>query len=209
MLRVHDLVFGYPGMRPWTFSFEVPKGESLAVVGPSGAGKSTLLNLIAGFERPQTGTVSWDGRDITHIRPSDRGVSLLSQSNHLFEHLTAAKNIDLGMAPNRRPTEAEVQARNDAMGELGIEGLQDRLVTELSGGQQQRVALARCLVSAKPIVLLDEPFSALDDDARKDAQRAVATLLQHGKTLVFVTHQLEDVGALNSEVMSLDTPAKV
>lgn len=203
MLEVIDLRFGYSESSSWTYNLVAHSGRALAIMGASGVGKSTLLNLIAGFEHPHSGVIRWQGQDLVGLSPAKRGVSLLSQGNHLFEHLTAAQNIDLGMAPNRRAAASEVQARDRAMDELGLSGLQDRVVTELSGGQQQRVALARCLVSPRPLVLLDEPFSALDVQARQDARQALRTLMQHGKTLIFSTHEAEDAQALDAQVYQL------
>ena len=203
MLLVDALTFQYPGDRAMRFDVQLPSGGVLAVIGPSGCGKSTFLNLLAGFQKPSAGRVSWAGQDLLG-RPADRrGISMLFQSHNLFDHLTAAQNIDLGSSPNRRPSAVQIQARDEAMECLGIQGLQDRLPGQLSGGQQQRVALARSLVSDRPLVLLDEPFSALDASSRADARAALLTLQSQGKTLVLVTHDPADIALLQAQQYDL------
>ena len=203
MLLVDALTFQYPGDRAMRFDVQLPVGGVLAVTGPSGCGKSTFLNLLAGFQKPSAGRVSWAGQDLLG-RPADqRGISMLFQSHNLFDHLTAAQNIDLGSSPNRRPSAVQIQARDEAMECLGIQGLQDRLPGQLSGGQQQRVALARSLVSDRPLVLLDEPFSALDASSRADARAALLTLQSQGKTLVLVTHDPADIALLQAQQYDL------
>lgn len=208
MLDVNAVEFRYPGGPMLRFELRLLPGECLVVTGPSGVGKSTLLQLIAGFQTPLTGDIRWADQSLLGCAPSQRGASFLFQSNNLFDHLSAAQNIDLGLAPNRKPTHDEIQKRDQAMRRLGIDGLQDRLPESLSGGQQQRVALARALVSDRSLVLLDEPFSALDLNSRQDALDAVKTLQQAGKSIVLVSHYPDDITYLNAQEYALSDPAQ-
>lgn len=149
------------------FTLAVERGERIAVLGPSGAGKSTLLNLIAGFLPPASGSIDIDGQPHTHTPPARRPVSMLFQENNLFNHLTIRQNIALGMHPGLK-LNAEQTAHLRAIAEqMGIDAMLERLPGELSGGQRQRAALARCLVRKQPVLLLDEPFSALDPALRR------------------------------------------
>ncbi len=138
------------------------------MLGPSGAGKSTLLNLIAGFLPPASGSLRINGEVHNATPPAQRPVSMLFQENNLFNHLTVRQNISLGIHPGLKLSREE-QAQVAAMaGQMGIDALLERLPGELSGGQRQRAALARCLVRQQPVLLLDEPFSALDPALRQE-----------------------------------------
>ena len=203
MLDVNAVEFRYPAGPSLRFELRLRPGECLVVTGPSGVGKSTLLQLIAGFQTPQSGDIRWADESLLGRAPSQRGASFLFQSNNLFDHLSAAQNIDLGLAPNRKPSPLDIQKRDQAMRTLGIDDLQDRLPESLSGGQQQRVSLARALVSDRPLVLLDEPFSALDLESRQDALDAVKTLQQSGKAVLLVTHHRDDITYLNAQEYAL------
>jgi thiamine transport system ATP-binding protein len=172
---------------------EVPGGAICAVVGPSGAGKSTLLNVIAGFFMASEGRVLWNGAPTDGLAPGDRPVSIVFQDNNLFPHLTAFRNVALGMRPSLKLAPEEIRAVEDALSRVGLEGLGDRRPGELSGGQQSRVALARVLVRRKPIMLLDEPFSALGPALRTemlDLVKAVAA--ETGATVLMVSHDPDD-----------------
>ncbi|NYI71142.1 iron(III) transport system ATP-binding protein [Naumannella cuiyingiana] len=170
---------------------EVPSGRLLAVLGPSGCGKTTLLRAIAGIARPDAGTIVLGGQTLdgprVHLPPERRGVGLVPQEGALFPHLTVAGNVGFGLRRLARPERAE---RVSAMLELvGLGGLDARGVDELSGGQQQRVALARALAPQPGVVLLDEPFSALDAALRAELRAEVAALLRRiGATALLVTH---------------------
>ncbi|MBT8411313.1 MAG: ATP-binding cassette domain-containing protein, partial [Octadecabacter sp.] len=139
-----------------------------AVIGPSGGGKSTLLSLIAGFQLPDTGRLFWKGADITDSPPGERPVAMLFQDNNLFPHLDSLANVALGAAPIARPDEETRGRARKALDKVGLAGLESRKPGALSGGQQSRVALARLLLTNRPIILMDEPFSALGPSQRRE-----------------------------------------
>lgn len=192
MLTLERLVLTEPGFR-LTADWSVARGEKIAVIGPSGAGKSTLLNAVAGFVIPAEGRILWDGRDLADVAPGARPVSMLFQDQNLFPHLTVAQNIGLGLSPQLRLTSAD-QARIDwALGRVGLDGLGARRLAQLSGGQQGRAALARALLRAQPLLLLDEPFSALGPALKAGMLDLVAEVAaETGAAVVMVTHDPED-----------------
>lgn len=148
--------------------WSLPAGARVAVIGPSGGGKSTLLSAIAGFLAPVAGRVLWQGRDLAPLLPGDRPVSILFQDQNLFPHLSVFDNVALGLSPRLRLT-AEDRARVEAgLDRVGLSGLGGRRPAALSGGQAGRAALARVLLRARPILLLDEPFAALGPALRSE-----------------------------------------
>lgn len=192
MLKLTDVTWLYQHL-PMRFTLSVRQGELIAVLGPSGAGKSTLLNLIAGFLQPANGSIAIDGHDHTRTPPSQRPVSMLFQENNLFTHLTVRQNIGLGMHPGLKLSAAQQQKLRDIAIQMGIDDLLDRLPGELSGGQRQRVALARCLVREQPVLLLDEPFSALDPALRQEMLLLVKEVCERQRlTMLMVSHSVED-----------------
>lgn len=196
MLKLTDITWLYHHL-PMRFSLTVERGEQVAILGPSGAGKSTLLNLIAGFLTPASGSLTIDSVDHTTTPPSRRPVSMLFQENNLFSHLTVAQNIGLGLNPGLKLNAAQQEKMHAIARQMGIDNLMARLPGELSGGQRQRVALARCLVREQPILLLDEPFSALDPALRQEMLTLVSTSCQQQKmTLLMVSHSVEDAARI-------------
>lgn len=196
MLKLTDITWLYHHL-PMRFSLTVERGEQVAILGPSGAGKSTLLNLIAGFLTPASGLLTLDGVDHTTTPPSRRPVSMLFQENNLFSHLTVAQNIGLGLNPGLKLNAAQQKKMHAIAHQMGIDNLMARLPGELSGGQRQRVALARCLVREQPILLLDEPFSALDPALRQEMLTLVSSSCQQQKmTLLMVSHSVEDAARI-------------
>lgn len=163
-----------------------------ALIGPSGAGKSTILNMIAGFCAPQRGRILWDGRDIGGLAPARRPVSILFQDNNLFPHLTVAANLALALT-TRRPTADHLARVAQALEQVGLHGMEARKPAGLSGGQQGRAALARVLLQDRPLMLLDEPFSALGPALRAEMLDLVARLAgERGIAVIMVSHAPED-----------------
>ena len=149
-------------------SISVPEGSLTALLGPSGSGKSTLLRVIAGLEVPDSGRVMINGRDATAVRPQDRGVGFVFQHYAAFKHMTVQSNIAFGLEIRKRP-KAQIKQRVAELLELvHLDGFADRYPAQLSGGQRQRMALARALAVEPKVLLLDEPFGALDARVRKD-----------------------------------------
>ncbi|MGE0798872.1 MAG: ABC transporter ATP-binding protein [Lautropia sp.] len=176
-------------------------GELVALLGPSGCGKSTLLRIVGGFLRQTSGSVLFDGKPVDHLPANRRGVGIVFQNYALFPHLSVAENIRYGLEARGTARQA-CRARVDEMLALiRMEALADRLPRQLSGGQQQRVALARALAVAPSILLLDEPFAALDKDLRLDMQIEIKKLQQlTGVTTVIVTHDQEEALAMADRV---------
>ena len=174
-------------------SLEIPDGSLTALLGPSGSGKSTLLRVIAGLEKPDTGTVNLGGRDVTTLPAHKRGIGFVFQHYAAFKHMTVAKNIAFGLEIRRRP-KSEVKDRVAELIELvHLEGLGDRYPSQLSGGQRQRMALARALAVEPEVLLLDEPFGALDARVRKDLREWLRRLHDEVHvTTVIVTHDQEE-----------------
>lgn len=193
MIHLSQLIFNYQAM-PMQFDLTVAAGEKVAIIGASGAGKSTLLNLIAGFEFADSGIIRLNGEDHTHSQPHLRPVSMLFQENNLFNHLTVEQNIILGLQPNLNITPQQQQQVRLIAEQVGLNDFLKRLPDQLSGGQKQRVALARCLLRDKPILLLDEPFSALDSALRREMLQLLQQICQQkNTTLLMVTHQPQEV----------------
>ncbi len=169
--------------------FEVPSGSLTALLGPSGSGKSTLLRVIAGLDQPDTGTITIDGRDVTHVPPQRRGIGFVFQHYAAFKHLTVRDNVAFGLKIRRRPKD-EVKAKVDNLLEVvGLAGFQGRYPNQLSGGQRQRMALARALAVDPQVLLLDEPFGALDAKVRDDLRAWLRRLHDEVHvTTVLVTH---------------------
>ena len=169
--------------------FEVPSGSLTALLGPSGSGKSTLLRAIAGLDLPDTGTITINGRDVTHIPPQRRGIGFVFQHYAAFKHLTVRDNVAFGLKIRKRPT-AEIKDKVDNLLEVvGLSGFQTRYPNQLSGGQRQRMALARALAVDPQVLLLDEPFGALDAKVREDLRAWLRRLHDEVHvTTVLVTH---------------------
>ena len=175
---------------PMCFNLNVKAGERVAIIGESGAGKSTLLNLIAGFEFPAQGEIWLNDKNHTRSAPYERPVSMLFQENNLFPHLTVQQNLALGLKTSLKLTALEQEKIEQVACSVGLGDYLQRLPNSLSGGQKQRVALARCLLRDKPILLLDEPFSALDQKLRVEMLALIAKLCDKKYlTLLLVTHQ--------------------
>lgn len=214
MLELKDVRFSYPSLSEdktapsFCFNLTVNKGQIVVVEGRSGIGKSTLLNLVAGFLTPHQGKISWQGQDMTSLPPSDRPLSMIFQSNNLFDHLSCRMNIALGLRPSLSLSNDEWRAVDAVMDDLGIGAIKDRKPDDVSGGQQQRVALARALIRAdwqdRDLLLFDEPFSALDRETRLDCIEVVKRILaSKSMAALMVSHDPEDAKRLGADVIAL------
>ncbi|WP_245647557.1 sulfate/molybdate ABC transporter ATP-binding protein [Novosphingobium lentum] len=184
-------------------------GEFIALLGPSGSGKTTLLRIIAGLEFQDGGQVLFSGEDVSNRKVGDRGVGFVFQQYALFRHMTVAQNVAFGLTVKKRrerPKRAEIKARaEELLGLVQLNGLGSRYPGQLSGGQRQRVALARALAIGPKVLLLDEPFGALDAKVRKDLRRWLRELHeQMGLTTIFVTHDQEEALELADRVVVMD-----
>jgi putative spermidine/putrescine transport system ATP-binding protein len=182
-------------------SLDIPKGEFLTFLGPSGSGKSTTLYAVAGFDEPSAGDISIDGRSILATPPHKRNIGMVFQRYTLFPHLSVAENIAFPLRVRGRAA-ADIAKTVKAMLVLvRLEGFEDRLPVQLSGGQQQRVALARALAYDPPVLLMDEPLSALDKKLREEIQVEIRRIHQEtGVTILYVTHDQEEALRLSDRI---------
>ena len=184
------------------------QGQKYAVIGPSGSGKSTLLGVLSGFVPLTKGRLTWQGRDITDLPPGARPMTMLFQDNNLFPHLSVAQNVGLGISPTMRLTQADREQISHALGRVGLQDHMEKRPGALSGGQQSRAALARVLVQARPLVLLDEPFAALGPALRNEMLDLVQNLVAETKAaLIMVTHAPEDVRRIADQVVFVGAAA--
>ncbi len=186
-------------------SISIKPGRKVAMLGPSGAGKSTLLAVIAGFLAPDTGRILWEGHDLTRLPPAQRPVSILFQDGNLFPHLSARDNVGLGLNPSLRLSSSQSSKVEAALERMGLGGLGGRKPAALSGGQVARVALARALIRARPLMLLDEPFGALGPGLKAEMLDLVRELVEEtGSTLLMVSHDPSDAQYIADEVVWVD-----
>lgn len=172
-----------------TADWSVQTGERIALIGPSGAGKSTLLMAIAGFLQPASGRILWQGRDLASVDPGARPSTILFQDQNLFPHLTLTQNLGLGVQPTLRLTTAQNEQIAQVLDRVGLAGMGNRKPAALSGGQQGRAALARALLRARPMLLLDEPFAALGPAMKSEMLDLLEEVAAATKaTVLMVTH---------------------
>jgi sulfate/thiosulfate transport system ATP-binding protein len=182
-------------------SLDIGDGEFFVLLGPSGSGKSTLLRAVAGLTGVDHGRISLHGRDVTHLAARHRGVGLVFQNYALFRHMTVADNIEFALRVRRMRAAARRERRKELLRLVALEGLDDRLPAQLSGGQQQRVAVARALAHKPEVLLLDEPFGALDAKIREELRRTIRQVQRElGITTVLVTHDQEEAFALADRI---------
>jgi sulfate transport system ATP-binding protein len=169
--------------------FEVPAGSLTALLGPSGSGKSTLLRAIAGLDQPDSGTITINGRDVTRVPPQRRDIGFVFQHYAAFKHMTVRENVAFGLKIRRRPKAEVTEKVDNLLNVVGLSGFQNRYPNQLSGGQRQRMALARALAVDPQVLLLDEPFGALDAKVREDLRAWLRRLHDEVHvTTVLVTH---------------------
>jgi sulfate transport system ATP-binding protein len=183
-------------------TFDIPTGELVALLGPSGGGKSTILRIIAGLERADDGSVYLDDQRVDHLHPRARRVGFVFQHYALFRHMTVSENIAFGLQVQKMP-KAKCEARvRELLRIMGLEGLDGRYPSQLSGGQRQRVALARSLAPEPRLLLLDEPFGAVDAKVREELRRWLRRMHEQiHVTSIFVTHDQEEAFAVSDRVM--------
>jgi sulfate/thiosulfate transport system ATP-binding protein len=186
-------------------SVEVPTGELVALLGPSGSGKTTLLRIIAGLEVPNEGAILYEGEDVTRRPARERNLGFVFQHYALFRHMTVFENVAFALRVRKRPGKEVRERVLELLRLVRLEGLESRKPSELSGGQRQRVALARALAAQPRVLLLDEPFGALDAQVRQELRRWLRQLQQAvGVTTILVTHDQEEAFEVADRVVILN-----
>ena len=190
-------------------SLDIHSGELIALLGPSGCGKTTLLRIIAGLETADSGTIAFSGEDTTHVHVRERQVGFVFQHYALFRHMTVFENVAFGLRVKPRglrPSEAEISKKvHELLGLVQLDWLADRYPSQLSGGQRQRIALARALAVEPKVLLLDEPFGALDAKVRKELRRWLRRLHDElNVTTIFVTHDQEEALEVSDRVVVMN-----
>ena len=181
------------------------KGEFVSLLGPSGCGKTTILRIVAGFERPTSGRIVVEGKDITDLSPNQRKIGMVFQAYALFPNMNVADNIGFGLKVAGTPREASRARVADMLQLIGLSGFEKRFPFELSGGQQQRVALARALAPQPRMLLLDEPLSALDAKIRVSLREQIRAIQRElGITTIFVTHDQEEALSISDRIVVMN-----
>ena len=197
---------------------DINAGEFITLLGPSGSGKTTVLRMIAGFEDPDAGTITLNGKDITHMPPYERDVNTVFQDYALFPHMDVVSNIEYGLRVKKVPKDERRAKAMEALEQVRLGGYEHRKPSQLSGGQRQRVALARALVNRPSVLLLDEPLGALDLKLRQQMQIELKELQREvGITFIFVTHDQEEALTMSDriavfdkgKIQQLDRPANI
>ena len=204
-LEIRSVTKTYPGASApciQGLDLSVEEGEITVILGPSGCGKSTLLKMISGLELQDSGTIEIDGRDMGRTPPERRNVSMVFQKAYLFRNMSVAKNVNYAPRLKRTMKGWELQEETERMLNLvGLGGYGDRKATELSGGQEQRVSLARALMTRPKVLLLDEPFSALDAELRVSMRESLKEICKSlGQTVIFVTHDQQEAVAIADRI---------
>ncbi|TVY10034.1 sulfate/molybdate ABC transporter ATP-binding protein [Paenibacillus cremeus] len=183
-------------------SFEIEKGKLIGLLGPSGGGKTTILRMLAGLEVPDAGDILFHGQKVNHLPPQERGIGFVFQNYALFRHMTVFDNIAFGLTVQKR-TKPQIRERVMELIVLtGLSGLEHRLPNQLSGGQRQRVAFARAIAPEPQLLLLDEPFAAIDAKVRKELRTWLKDMIDRvGITTIFVTHDQEEAVEVADQIM--------
>jgi len=205
MLALHNITVDYVGQPIFTdLSLTVATKEIVSLVGPSGSGKTTLLRVIAGLEKPRSGSIVIDGTDISLLPTHQRGIGLVFQDNQLFPHLTVEQNIAYPLRM-RGQSKVDYQPQVEAMLQLiGLQQFGSRHVQHLSGGEAKRIAVARSLIAQPSILLLDEPLTGLDTELHDRLLHDIAALLRaRGTTVVHVTHDVHEATTLSDRVIDI------
>lgn len=183
-------------------SFEIEKGHLIGLLGPSGGGKTSILRMLAGLENPSSGDILFHGKRVNDLPPQERGIGFVFQNYALFKHMTVFENIAFGLKVKKQPKE-QIRERVLSLVELtGLKGLENRYVHQLSGGQRQRVAFARALAPEPQLLLLDEPFAAIDAKIRTELRTWLKEMIERvGITSIFVTHDQDEAIEVADEIM--------
>lgn len=186
----------------YDFNLKINEGEFVTFLGPSGCGKTTILRMIAGFEKPTSGNILFQGKDISDMPPNERKINTVFQRYALFPHLNIYENISFGLKEKKMPKEQIRQKVKHVLEIVDLEGFEKRRIDSLSGGQQQRIAIARAIVNEPRILLLDEPLSALDFKMRQEMQLELKNMHRElGITFVFVTHDQEEALTMSDKIV--------
>ena len=205
MLNIKNLQYQYKNANDvYTYDLEVQPSQIVAILGQSGSGKSTLLDIVAGFIEPSSGSVKLERKELLGLSVEKRPITILFQNHNLFEHLTVQKNILLGVSKVLKDSIEEVEKVQAILKEVGLEKFEHTIVSQLSGGQQQRVALARVLTRREPILLLDEPFTGLDEETRVEMLDLVKQItVEHELHTIMITHEVEDCERIANHVYKM------
>jgi len=211
LLTIKNLQYQYKNANDvYTYDLEVQPSQIVAILGQSGSGKSTLLDIVAGFIEPSSGSVKLERKELLGLSVEKRPITILFQNHNLFEHLTVQKNILLGVSKVLKDSIEEVEKVQAILKEVGLEKFEHTIVSQLSGGQQQRVALARVLIRREPILLLDEPFTGLDDETRIEMLDLVKHItVEHKLHTIMITHEVEDCERIANHVYKMQKHALV
>ena len=186
-------------------SLDIEAGEFITLLGPSGSGKTTVLRMIAGFEKPDSGTITLNGADITNLPPYERDINTVFQDYALFPHMDVITNIEYGLRVKKVPKPERESKAREALAQVRLSGYEHRKPSQLSGGQRQRVALARALVNRPSVLLLDEPLGALDLKLREQMQLELKELQREvGITFIFVTHDQEEALTMSDRIAAFN-----
>jgi putative spermidine/putrescine transport system ATP-binding protein len=184
-----------------SIDLDIRSGEFITLLGPSGSGKTTVLRMIAGFERPDAGTITIDGQDVTDLPPYERNVNTVFQDYALFPNMTVLANIEYGLKVKKVAKDERRARALEALASVQLAGFENRKPSQLSGGQRQRVALARALVNRPKVLLLDEPLGALDLKLREQMQLELKSMQRDlGITFIFVTHDQEEAMTMSDRI---------
>ena len=205
LLSIQNVQYRYKNANDiYNYTLNAKPKEVVAILGQSGSGKSTLLDIIAGFVEPSSGSISLDQKELLGLPVEKRPVSILFQANNLFEHLSVQKNILLGVSKVLKDSIAEIEKVQAILKEVGLEAFEHTIASRLSGGQQQRVALARVLIRREPILLLDEPFTGLDEKTRVEMLDLVKKItVENSLHTIMVTHEIEDCERIANKVYKM------
>ncbi|MDC0967798.1 ATP-binding cassette domain-containing protein [Alphaproteobacteria bacterium] len=204
MIKVKKLKYRFENTS-FEFNFDLNSTDIVGVLGKSGSGKSTLFNLLAGFLKPNEGSIFFNKNDITFLKPPERNISILFQDHNNFNHLSIFENIILGIDPDMKQTQNNFKIVKDIMKKVSLNIDLQKKVSDLSGGEQQRVSIARCLLRKKSILLLDEPFNSLDPGLRKTLYEDVKNMSLTNQILTLISsHLIEELKTVTDKFLFIN-----